>query len=207
MKHIFSLCFTIAAFGLSQAQAQLFTLEVKDAPAPKIAPAEVAKPAPSEAVDMTENTAVTVVNISVATVAPQSQLPQQQPPQEPPPPPEPSAQDSSEPKRIVRYFCHAWKDGQYEKMYWAMTPEYRQSTTLEKFSALFEDDKRLNAGLADENIAPEEKQVAADTQLRVTLSYRNTRVKRREVTVRATKTPDGFRIVDSGIIPIDINNL
>ncbi len=99
------------------------------------------------------------------------------------------------------------EDEQYEKMYWAMSPEYRQATTLETFTALFENDKRLNAGLADENIALEEKQVGADTQLRITLVYRNNRVKPREVTVRTTKTPNGHRLIESGIIPIDLENL
>ena len=71
---------------------------------------------------------------------------------EPPPPPEPPAADAAEPRRLVRYFCKAWKDKDYERLWWAMSPEYRSEVSLKKFKKLFVSDAELNGGLVDENI-------------------------------------------------------
>jgi hypothetical protein len=126
---------------------------------------------------------------------------------EPPPPPEPPAAEAAEPKRLVRYFCKLWKDEDYEKMWWAMDPAYRKEKRLEAFVKLFEDDKNSNGGLADENIGADEAQKAVDVELNVTLTYRSKRAKPRHVVAAVRKTVKGYRIVQSGLLPVDLDDL
>ena len=124
-------------------------------------------------------------------------------PEYPPPP----AKDASEPKRLVRYFCKAWKDEDFKRMYGAMEPKYRKSTTYDKFKRLFEDDAEANDGLSDENISGGEEESGAAVQLLVSLQFKNKRVKPRSVKALVIKTPDGFRLKSSPIIPLDLDDL
>lgn len=123
-------------------------------------------------------------------------------PEFPPPP----AKDASEPKRLVRYFCRAWKDEDFKRMYGAMDSKYRRETSFEDFRKLFESDAEMNAGLADENIAGGEGEEGASIELSVTLHFKNKRVKPRNVKALTIKTPDGFRLQGSPIIPLDLDN-
>ena len=124
-------------------------------------------------------------------------------PEYPPPP----AKDASEPKRLVRYFCKAWKDEDFKRMYGAMESKYRKSTTYDKFKKLFEDDAEANDGLSDENISGGEEESGAAVQLSVSLQFKNKRVKPRSVKALVIKTPDGFRLKSSPIIPLDLDDL
>lgn len=123
-------------------------------------------------------------------------------PEFPPPP----AKDASEPKRLVRYFCRAWKDEDFKRMYGAMDPKYRRDTSFVAFQKLFESDAEMNAGLADENIAGGEGEEGASIELSVTLRFKNKRVNPRVVKALVIKTPDGFRMQASPIIPLDLDN-
>ena len=120
--------------------------------------------------------------------------------------PPPPAKDASEPKRLVRYFCRAWKDEDFKRMYGAMDSKYRRGTTFAAFQKLFESDAEMNAGLADENIAGGEVEEGASIELSVTLRFKNKRVNPRVVKALVTKTPDGFRMQASPIIPLDLDN-
>ena len=120
--------------------------------------------------------------------------------------PSPSAKDASEPKRLVRYFCKAWKDEDFKRMYGAMEPKYRKSTSYDKFKKLFEDDAEANDGLADENISGDEEESGASVQLLVSLQFKNKRVRPRSVKALVIKTPDGFRLKASPIIPLDLDD-
>ena len=121
--------------------------------------------------------------------------------------PQPPTSDASEPKRIIRYFCKEWKDENYKAMYGAMTSEYREQISLESFKALFASDKESNGGLQDENIAKAEEPLGASIGLNVALSYRSVRARPKTVVAVVIKTPKGYRIAKSGIVPIDLNNL
>ena len=123
-------------------------------------------------------------------------------PEFPPPP----VKDASEPKRLVRYFCRAWKDEDFKRMYGAMDPKYRRDTSFVAFQKLFESDAEMNAGLADENIAGGEGEEGASIELSVTLRFKNKRVNPRVVKALVIKTPDGFRMQASPIIPLDLDN-
>ena len=127
---------------------------------------------------------------------------------QPPPPPEPSAEDAAEPRRLVRYFCKVWKDEDYERMWWAMTPAYRKQTKLKKFTKLFTDDKEMNGGLVDENILVSDAALPDGTvQVTVDLRYKFKRVGVRRVKAVLEKKGPQYRLCESSIIPLDLSDL
>lgn len=121
--------------------------------------------------------------------------------------PEPPATDASEPHRIVRYFCRAWKDEDYKAMYGAMDKGYHKGKSFAAFETLFENDKEGSGGLKDENIDKTEAHEGAAVILKVELVYRSKRAKPKKVVAKVIKTPQGYRLIDCGLLPIDFNDL
>lgn len=147
------------------------------------------------------------------TVAAQVALPVATPPlaspapDAPPPPPEPPAAEAAEPRRLVRYFCKAWKDQEWERMWWAMNPQYRKKVSLKKFKKLFVDDAEGNGGLMDENVI-EEGKTNAGVGVKVELIFTFKNAKHRVVKAEVQRVPGGqYRLVDSPIIPMDMDDL
>lgn len=129
-------------------------------------------------------------------------------PEEPPPPPEPPEADAAEPRRLVRYFCKAWKDQDYERMWWAMSPRYRKKTSLKKFKKLFESDAEQNGGLKDENILEEGETRKGGKSVKTELIFKFPRAKHRIVSAQAERQAGGaFRLVESALIPLDFDDL
>ena len=127
---------------------------------------------------------------------------------EPPPPPEPPAADAADPRRLVRYFCKVWKDKDWERLWWAMSPQYRKEVSLKKFKKLFESDAELNGGLLDENILETAKTRDGNEGVKLELIFKFPRAKHRFVMAVAERQPGGaFRIVDSPFIPKDLDDL
>lgn len=127
---------------------------------------------------------------------------------EPPPPPEPPAADAAEPRRLVRYFCKVWKDKDWERLWWAMSPQYRKKVSLKKFKKLFESDAETNGGLLDENILETAKTRDGNEGVKLELIFKFPRAKHRFVTAVAERQPGGaFRIIDSPFIPLDLDDL
>ena len=127
---------------------------------------------------------------------------------EPPPPPEPPAKEAADPRRLVRYFCNAWKDKDYERMWWAMSPEYRKKIPLKKFTRLFDSDAEMNGGLLDENVIETEKTRNGNEGVKVELIFRFPKAQHRFATVEAERQPGGaFRLTDSPFIPVDMDDL
>lgn len=127
---------------------------------------------------------------------------------EPPPPPEPPAADAAEPRRLVRYFCRAWKDRDYERQWWAMSPAYRKKVSLKKFRKLFVSDAESNGGLRDENVLETAKTRKGDDGVKVELIFKFPRAKHRVVMAVAERQPGGaFRLIDSPFIPLDLEDL
>ena len=128
--------------------------------------------------------------------------------EEPPPPPEPPAADAADPRRLVRYFCKVWKDKDWERLWWAMSPQYRKEVSLKKFKKLFESDAELNGGLLDENILETAKTRDGNEGVKLELIFKFPRAKHRFVMAVAERQPGGaFRIVDSPFIPKDLDDL
>ena len=127
---------------------------------------------------------------------------------EPPPPPEPPEADAAEPRRLVRYFCKAWKDKDYERLWWAMSPQYRKKVSLKKLKKLFKSDAEMNRGLIDENILEAAKTRDGNEGVKLELIFKFPRAKHRFVMAVAERQPGGaFRIVDSPFIPQDLDDL
>lgn len=127
---------------------------------------------------------------------------------EPPPPPIPPAADAAEPRRLVRYFCKAWKDKDYERLWWAMSEGYRQDVSLKKFKKLFVSDAETNGGLLDENILEAAKTKDGNEGVKVELIFKFPRAQHRFVMAVAERQPGGqFRLVASPFIPLDLDDL
>lgn len=122
-------------------------------------------------------------------------------------PPVPPANEASEPVRIIRYFCNAWKDCDYWAMYGAMSEAYREKVPYASFEKRFKSDKGFNGGLADENINDEGADVGAGRRFSVTLRFRNGKIKPRDTKATTVKDPQGFRLDNSPIIPVDLTDL
>ena len=128
--------------------------------------------------------------------------------EEPPPPPEPPAKEAAEPRRLVRYFCKAWKDKDYERLWWAMSSDYRNKVSLAKFKKLFVSDAEANGGLLDENILETGKTTDGNEGVKVELIFKFPKAQHRFATAVAERQPGGqFRLVDSPFIPIDLDDI
>ena len=127
---------------------------------------------------------------------------------EPPPPPEPPAADAAEPRRLVRYFCKAWKDKDYERLWWTMSSSYRRKVSLKKFKKLFVSDAESNGGLLDENILETAKTRNGNEGVKVELIFKFPNAKHRFVMAVAERQSGGaFRLVESPFIPLDIDDI
>lgn len=125
-----------------------------------------------------------------------------------PPPPEPPEADAAEPRRLVRYFCKAWKDKDYERMWWAMSPQYRKKVSLKKFRKFFESDAEMNGGLKDENILEEGETRKGNKSVKTELIFKFPKAKHRIVAAEAERQTGGaFRIVESPLIPLDLEDI
>lgn len=126
---------------------------------------------------------------------------------EPPPPPEPPAADAAEPRRLVRYFCKAWKDEDWERLWWAMTPKFRKEVPLKTFKTRFTDDAEQNGGLKDENIV-EVSKTNSGVAVKVELLFKFENAKPRIVNAVVERIVGGqYRVTDSAILPVDLNDL
>lgn len=126
---------------------------------------------------------------------------------EPPPPPEPPAADAAEPRRLVRYFCKAWKDEDWERLWWAMTPKFRKEFSLKAFKTRFADDAEQNGGLKDENIVDVSK-TNSGVAVKVELLFKFENAKPRVVNAVVERIVGGqYRVTDSAILPVDLNDL
>ena len=120
----------------------------------------------------------------------------------------PSAEDSSDPKRLLHAFCQAWKDADWKRVWYCMEPSFRKSHDFAAFQRRFEDDAEMTGGLDDETIAGDPKVQGSKQTFDVTLSFQNAPLARpRKVKATLKTTPDGYRVVDSTILPADLNDM
>jgi len=165
------------------------------------------RPAASAETVIVPATTVVAVPVVVTTVSEDSED-EEVKPAEPPPPPEPPAAEAAEPRRLVRYFCKAWKDNDCERMWWAMSPKYRKKVSLKKFEKLFESDAELNGGLLDENVIETAKTKDGNEGVKVELVFKFPKAQHRFVMAVAERQSGGaFRLVDSPFIPKDLDDL
>lgn len=168
----------------------------------KVKPAEPVAVAPVTAVAVPAAVVVPVAVPNVPAVDVEDDEPEEEPP------PEPPKADAAEPRRLVRYFCKAWKDQDYERLWWAMSPKYRKKVSLKKFTKLFESDAELNGGLLDENILEVGKNRNGNDAVKVELIFKFPKAKHRFVMAVVERQPGGqLRVVDSPFIPQDLDDL
>ncbi len=120
----------------------------------------------------------------------------------------PTPEESSDPKRLLHAFCQAWKDENWKKVWYCMEPSFRKSHAFESFQKRFEDDNEMTGGLDDETIAANPKIQGVRQTFDVTLNFQNApMVKPRKVKAVLKTTPDGYRVVESTILPADLNDM
>lgn len=120
---------------------------------------------------------------------------------------EPSKEASETPAALVQYFCDALVAGNYEAMYGAMLRDYRDKVSLETYIALFEEDSTYNGGIRGATFMDDAKQSGSVVKATVLLEYNSPRAMSRKVVAACVSTPKGFRLVECGLIPVDLNNL
>ena len=168
----------------------------------KVKPVEPVAVAPVAAVAVPAAVVVPVAVPNVPAVDVEDDEPEEEPP------PEPPKADAAEPRRLVRYFCKAWKDQDYERLWWAMAPKYRKKVSLKKFTKLFESDAELTGGLLDENILEVGKTRNGNDAVKVELIFKFPKAKHRIVMAAVERQSGGqFRVVDSPFIPQDLDDL
>ena len=151
--------------------------------------------------------AVVTVPAVMTPAAPAAPAEKEEADDEPPPPPEPPAADAAEPRRLVRYFCKAWKDEEWERLWWAMTPKFRKEVSLTTFKTRFTDDAEQNGGLKDENIVGVSK-TNSGVAVKVELLFKFENAKPRVVNAVVERIVGGqYRVTDSAILPVDLNDL
>jgi len=202
-------CFAESADADDDEYEEVVVRRKKKRPAKPEAPASTTATPPTSIVVPAAVVVPTVVAIPQAVPAtPAVPAVEEEKPEEPPPPPEPPAADAAEPRRLVRYFCKAWKDKDYERMWWAMSPQYRKKTPLKKFKKLFTSDSEMNGGLIDENIIETAKTKDGNEGVQVELIFKFPKVQHRFVMAVAERQAGGaFRMVDSPFIPLDLDDL
>ena len=113
----------------------------------------------------------------------------------------PPAEIAQDAKQLVHWFCQQWKDKAYERMYYAMTPSFRQQCTFAAFEQRFRDDAEMTGGLNDESIRSEVEPAPQGVRLTVTLRFQWPKAKPRTVKAELVRTKAQFRIGASGLIP------
>ncbi len=114
-------------------------------------------------------------------------------------PPEDVAQAAD---TLATYFCEQWSAVHYEAMYYAMTPAYRKRVSFKAFIKRFEADMELTGGLKSARVQGEVVTQGKYTHVPLTLTFHGQNTQPRTVKALAERTPEGFRLADSGLIPL-----
>ena len=121
--------------------------------------------------------------------------------------PVPPISKSNDSKRLVTYFCNAWKHGKFDVMYGCMAQAYRSSISLKEFKKLFMDDSTKTGGLKNVKIIETRHDLGHEIHFFVALSFVNNRTEVRDIIAKVRRTPSGWRILKSGILPVDLSKL
>ncbi len=121
--------------------------------------------------------------------------------------PDPPSREVAEPERFIHYYCTCWKDEDFARMYGLLHTSIRERMAFEKFKARYVEDAEFNAGLKDEAVLEQVKSIGSQVTWRVSLVFQNNRAKPRTATATLKKTRDGYRLMESGLIPVDLDDL
>jgi hypothetical protein len=121
--------------------------------------------------------------------------------------PEPPDSETRDAERLIHYFCRFWKDADYLPMYGALHSDARTQLPYDEFVERLEQDSSFNGGLKDERILMKVEDLGFAERWRVELILKSTRSAPRRVEVMVVRTPRGYRLMDSGIVPLDLSKL
>lgn len=122
-------------------------------------------------------------------------------------PPLPGEEDAKDAVALLTYYCRAWLEGDYCRMYGALSAETRKEIPFKTFRKRYEADYETTGGIISARILEGETIQGKVVKYKVEVYFFNPRKPARTVTAALERTPDGFRVVESGIIPIDLDAL
>ena len=111
------------------------------------------------------------------------------------------------PADTVKYFCHCWMKDDFKEMYRVLDPAASQAIGFDAFLKRYKSDAETTLGLAGAKLLDEGKGSGSSTQCRVELYFRNERVPARKITALLRSTARGYRVLESGLIPVDMNDM
>jgi len=121
--------------------------------------------------------------------------------------PEPPIDLVSTPKSLLIYYQDAWEKKDYPAMYGALHDSVRENVSYEQFLSRLKEDAEGNFGLKKFDFKNKIPSNAYKVKTEIVLRFKNERAQPRRVVAELIETPNGYRILDSGIIPIDLGNL
>ena len=121
--------------------------------------------------------------------------------------PEPPEREVSEPERLIHYYCRCWKDESWDKMYGMLDENARRAIPFEEFKQRYQEDTDTTGALKDEKLVEELTNSGHESHWKVQLVFRNKRTKPRDVVAKCKHGVNGYRLLECGLIPIDLNNL
>lgn len=113
----------------------------------------------------------------------------------------PPAEVAADAKRLVHWFCARWKEEAYERMYYAMAPDFRARVPYATFARRLRDDAALTGGLNDESIREEVEPAARGVRVTVTLRFNWPKAGSRTAHAELVRVKEGFRVAESGLVP------
>lgn len=120
--------------------------------------------------------------------------------------PDPPDRETREPERLIRYFCKCWKDEEYKSMYGMLLPALRTELTYDAFQKRYVEDAGFNSGLKDEALLERTEDTGSEVAFKVRLTFQSSKAAPRTVVARLKKTSSGYRVMESGLIPLDLDH-
>jgi hypothetical protein len=111
------------------------------------------------------------------------------------------------PSETIKYFCQCWIKDDFKAMYGVLDNTVSDAMGFEKFRKRYKSDAETTLGLAGAKLLDDGKESGAATQVRMELYFRNERVPARRITALLRSTAKGYRVLESGLIPMDMGDM
>ena len=111
------------------------------------------------------------------------------------------------PAETVKYFCELWIKDEFKRMYAVLENSTKKSIGYATFKKRYLSDAETTLGLAGAKILDDGIQSGTQTKVGVELYFRNEKVPVRIITALLRNTAEGYRVLESGLIPIDMDDL
>ena len=122
----------------------------------------------------------------------------------PPTPPDAETQDLFS---FLKYYCIAWINENYCVMYGALAAKLQIVMSYDQFKERYLSDAERTGGLSGVLLLDSGSVQGNTLRCKLELHFINERIKPRVVTCALEKTKKGFRLLESGLIPLDLDDM